>query len=103
MFKFFGEILCGNIIFYAVLLIGLNFISFTAYGIDKYRAKNNGWRISEDTLLILTFIFGGPGAFLGMKVFRHKTKHIKFKILVPLFLILQILFISASCISWIMQ
>ena len=72
----------------AVLLI--NLISFTAYGIDKHRARKDKWRIPESTLLMLAFIGGALGALAGMLVFHHKTKHWKFKILVPLFLLLQL-------------
>ncbi len=72
----------------AVLL--MNVIAFSAYGIDKRKAQKDKWRIPESTLLILAFLGGSIGAFLGMRVFHHKTKHWKFKILVPLFLILQV-------------
>lgn len=72
----------------AVLLI--NLISFAAYGIDKRKARKDKWRIPESTLLMLAFIGGALGALAGMMVFHHKTKHWKFKILVPLFLLLQL-------------
>ena len=72
----------------AVLLI--NLISFAAYGIDKRRARKDKWRIPESTLLMLAFIGGVLGALAGMLVFHHKTRHWKFKILVPLFLLLQL-------------
>ena len=72
----------------AVLLI--NLISFAAYGIDKRKARKDKWRIPESTLLMLAFIGGALGALAGMMVFHPKTKHWKFKILVPLFLLLQL-------------
>ena len=75
-------------IFYLVII---NLISFTMYGIDKAKAKFNKWRIPESTLLAISFIGGSLGAVFGMELFRHKTKHLKFKILNPLFLILHIL------------
>lgn len=68
------------------------------FGFDKLRAKSGGWRVPEKTLLWMTFFFGGIGGALGMYLFRHKTKHAKFKILVPLFCILQIAGIIASYI-----
>ena len=71
-----------------IYLIGINVITFAIYGIDKWKARKNKWRISEAALLIWAFLGGSPGALLGMQIFRHKTKHWKFKILVPLFLIL---------------
>ena len=63
-------------------------IAFFAYGIDKSKARNGQWRTPEKTLLTLAF-FGAPGALLGMYIFRHKTKHLRFQILVPLFFVLH--------------
>ncbi len=73
----------------AVLLL-VNLVAFAAYGIDKRKAQKDRWRIPESALLLLAFLGGAIGALLGMRVFHHKTKHWKFKILVPLFLVLQI-------------
>lgn len=79
-------------------LIGLfllwNFISFLMMGVDKHRSKKGRWRISEKTLILSAFFFGGIGSFMGMKVFRHKTKHWYFRLLLPFFALLQI---SAWC------
>ena len=50
-------------------------ITFFAYGIDKLRAKKGAWRVSEKTLLSLGILGGAFGGLLGMKLFRHKTKH----------------------------
>lgn len=55
----------------------LNLINFTLYGIDKYKAKHDMWRISEKTLLTLS-IMAGFGGLLGMKIFHHKTREKKF-------------------------
>ena len=71
-------------------LLGINIITLAAYGIDKWKARHHQWRISEVVLLFLAFIGGAMGAFLGMRLFHHKTQHWKFRILVPLLLILQI-------------
>ena len=60
------------------------------YWQDKQNARKGRWRIAENTLLGVAFIGGSLGAILGMYMFRHKTKHWKFKILVPLFLIVHI-------------
>ena len=59
------------------------------YGFDKFAAKRGMRRISEKTLLTAAFLMGGAGAFLGMEIFRHKTKHLSFKILVPLFCVIN--------------
>ena len=77
-----------RIILAALLLV--NIAAFAAYGIDKRKARKGRWRIPESTLLLLAFFGGSVGALLGMRVFHHKTKHWKFKILVPLFLVLQL-------------
>ena len=60
-----------------ILLAVLNIVSFALYGIDKHKAKNNRWRISEKTLLLWSA--AAPfGAVFGTKVFHHKTKKLKF-------------------------
>ena len=73
-----------------IVLIIWNIIVFAMYGLDKQKAQQRKRRISEATLLLSAALMGGIGALLGMYVFRHKTKHIKFKIGVPLLLILNI-------------
>ena len=66
-----------------------NVMVFTLYGVDKWKAKRQKWRISEMTLLGMAFVFGAAGAFAGMLFVHHKTRKWKFRILVPLFLLLQ--------------
>jgi uncharacterized membrane protein YsdA (DUF1294 family) len=68
----------------------LNLLTFIIYGIDKLKAKNAKWRISETTLLLLAVIGGSIGAWLGLQVWRHKTQHKKFYIGIPLILTLQV-------------
>ena len=75
-------------------LIVINVVTFLVYGIDKWKAKQGSWRISEATLLMLAVIGGSIGALLGMKVWRHKTMHKKFKYGLPLILIIQIILIG---------
>ena len=75
-------------------LIVINIVTFLVYGIDKWKAKQGSWRISEATLLIFAVIGGSIGALLGMKVWRHKTQHKKFKYGLPLILIIQIILIG---------
>jgi len=53
-------------------------------GIDKQKAKRKAWRIPERTLILIAFLGGGPGSLLGMYTFHHKTKHNKFRILIPI-------------------
>lgn len=78
-----------NILTYYFLAI--NLITFIVYGIDKYKAKKAKWRIPESTLLLMAAIGGSIGAWLGMKVWHHKTLHKKFKYGIPAILLLQII------------
>lgn len=76
-----------DIVFY--ILIVLNITTFTLYGIDKRKSVQGKWRIKERTLILSAFLMGAAGATLGMYLFRHKTKKLKFKILIPLALLLN--------------
>lgn len=67
-----------------------NVIIFLLYGIDKYKAVKNKWRISEKTLLGCAVLMGGIGATLGMEIFRHKTKKPLFRLGVPAAVVLNI-------------
>ena len=71
-------------------LILINALAFHLMLADKRKAKRNAWRISEATLLWIAAFGGSIGALLGMHLFRHKTKHPRFYIGLPLILILQI-------------
>lgn len=79
------------IILYYILL---NLWTFNAFRSDKEKARHNQWRTSEFALLLPAFLGGGLGAYLGMKVFHHKTTKLKFRILVPLFILLHIFIIA---------
>lgn len=68
--------------YFAVLII--NLIIFIMYGIDKFKARHKKWRISEFMLIAPAYIFASFGAMLGMIVFNHKTSKTKFRILIPL-------------------
>ncbi len=67
--------------------IVINAVAFFMYGADKYFARHDMWRISEKALLGVAALGGAFGAFAGMEVFRHKTKHAKFKLLLPVFMV----------------
>ena len=71
-------------------LLAINAIAFIVYGIDKYKAKKAKWRIPEATLLLLAVLGGSIGAWMGMKVWHHKTMHKKFKYGIPAILLIQI-------------
>lgn len=71
-------------------LLAINAVTFIVYGIDKYKAKKAKWRIPEATLLLLAVLGGSIGAWMGMKVWHHKTMHKKFKYGIPAILLIQI-------------
>ena len=71
-------------------LLAINIATFLLYGIDKYKAKKNKWRISEATLLMMAVIGGSIGAWSGMRLWHHKTMHKKFKYGIPVIIIMQI-------------
>lgn len=81
------------IIYFLVMCI----ITFSLMYIDKHKSIKGEWRIPEATLINLSILGGGIGAYLGMYTFRHKTKHPKFIIGVPItiiFNLISIYFIS---------
>ena len=69
-----------------IYLIVINVAAFLLMLIDKVKAKKNLWRIPEATLFLVAAIGGSIGSLLGMYTFRHKTKHIKFIVGMPLIL-----------------
>ena len=81
------------IIFYLIII---TLITFFLYGIDKWKAKRARWRIPESVLLGMAAIGGSIGAWLGMRVWHHKTQHAKFRYGVPAMLVSQ-----AAVLVWI--
>lgn len=61
--------------------------------LDKKRAIKKQWRISESTLILTSILGGSIGSLIGMYTFRHKTKHLKFKLGIPIILATQVLLI----------
>lgn len=76
-------------LFYIYLCI-INALGFLLMLVDKYKARKNLWRIPEMTLFIVAVIGGSLGCILGMYTVRHKTKHLKFTIGMPLILAAQV-------------
>ena len=74
-------------------LVVINVVTFFTYGVDKWKARHSKWRISEATLLGLAVIGGSIGAWLGMKVWHHKTLHQKFRYGIPLILAAQVVIV----------
>jgi uncharacterized membrane protein YsdA (DUF1294 family) len=73
-----------------VYLAVITVVTFLVYGIDKWKAQRKRWRIPESVLLGLAVIGGSVGAWLGMKIWRHKTQHKKFKYGVPAIFVAQV-------------
>lgn len=71
-------------------LLIVNAAGFLSMLVDKLKAKKNLWRIPESTLLTIALIGGSIGSLIGMYALRHKTKHPKFTIGIPLILVVQI-------------
>ena len=69
-------------------LILINLLGFVLYGVDKAKSKGRGRRIPERVLLWVARLGGGVGCWMGMMLFRHKTKHDRFMALVPLWTVL---------------
>lgn len=87
-----GSLVKANLLVVLTVVGVINLIAFVMYGLDKRYAKKGKWRIPEINLLTVAALYGALGAFLAMRLFRHKTKHLKFTITVPFLLILQIAF-----------
>lgn len=69
-----------------VYLLIINAVAMSLMLADKLKAKHGKWRIPEATLMGVAAIGGSLGALLGMNIFRHKTKHPKFYIGIPMLL-----------------
>ncbi len=75
------------VIYYLVII---NIVTFLVYGIDKWKARKAMWRVREASLLMLAVLGGSIGAWLGMKVWHHKTQHKKFRYGIPAIIIIQL-------------
>jgi uncharacterized membrane protein YsdA (DUF1294 family) len=75
------------ILFYLMLINAVGLLIMLA---DKQKARANAWRIPEATLMTVAILGGSVGVFLGMRLFRHKTRKPKFTLGVPVILILQV-------------
>ena len=82
-----------------IYLIVINIITFIIFGLDKYYAIKGRFRINEATLFCLCIIGGSFLGYIGMKVFRHKTKKTYFRIGVPLIMIIEAILI----IKWVVD
>ena len=76
--------------FFLIYLLLINAAGFLLMLIDKWKARHNRWRIPEATLMWVAALGGSIGSLLGMYTVRHKTKHPKFTVGIPLILVAQI-------------
>lgn len=76
--------------YFLLYLLLINAAAFVLMLADKLKARKNRWRIPERTLLLSAALGGSVGALVGMYMFRHKTKHLKFTVGIPLILAAQI-------------
>ena len=72
-------------------LLIINAAAFLLMLADKRRAVKKAWRIPEATLLGIAAVGGSFGAMMGMRLFRHKTRHLKFALGLPVLLAIHIL------------
>lgn len=70
-------------------VMAVNGVGFLLMGLDKWKAKNHKWRISEKSLFLAALLGGSIGGWLGMYTFHHKTRHWYFVIGMPLILLVQ--------------
>lgn len=85
--------------YFLLYLLIINALGFALMLIDKRKARKNKWRIPEATLMTVAALGGSVGSLLGMYLVRHKTKHPKFTVGIPLILVLQI---AAAVAIWIL-
>ena len=81
-----------------IYLLFVNLWAFALMGIDKRRAKKDLWRVKEKTLFLPVLLGGGVGGILGMRTFRHKTRHWYFRFGFPAILILELA--GAGYLCW---
>ncbi len=82
---------------YILIYLGvINIIGIILCIKDKYAAKKGKWRVKENTFITLCLFGGSLGIYLCMKVIRHKTKHKKFMIGIPLIMVLQVIFVIVT-------
>ena len=83
--------------YFLIYLLIINALGFILMLVDKHKARKNKWRIPEATLMIVAALGGSAGSLLGMYLVRHKTKHPKFFIGIPVILVLQV---AAAIAVW---
>jgi len=88
------------IVIYLSLVFVMSLVCFAAYGLDKRRAANGSRRIPEQTLHILALLGGWPGALLGQRQFRHKTKKLSFLIVFWCVVVLHVAVVGTAAYAF---
>ena len=83
----------------AVYLAAVNLLAFIVFAADKRRALHNEWRIPEKTLLLLALAGGSAGAYLSMRLFRHKTRKPVFAAGIPVMIAVQAALLLAAAVK----
>jgi uncharacterized membrane protein YsdA (DUF1294 family) len=77
------------------VLAALNAVTFLGYGYDKHQARSGGLRVPEATLHVLSAAGGTPGAFIGQRLFHHKTRDRRFQVIFWVIVAVQIVVLLA--------
>lgn len=84
-----------------IYVIVINVIGFFAMGIDKFKAQRGSWRIPEKTLFTITLLGGGLGTIIGMYLFRHKTKKMRFTIGFPVIFLTEVVLLIYILVKYV--
>lgn len=82
----------------AAYLLLVNLSGLILCAADKWKAKTHRWRIPEKTLFLVSGLGGAFGFFCGMWLFHHKTRHLTFLILIPLFMALWVVLLLVAAL-----
>ena len=88
-------------IYFYIYLLLINAIGFLLMLSDKRKAIKKRWRIPERTLIGVSVLGGSIGTLIGMHLFRHKTRHLKFSIGIPVILAFQIVLMILIYAHWV--
>ncbi|MEW9697805.1 DUF1294 domain-containing protein [Paenibacillus sp. SI8] len=86
--------------YFLCYLVLINLVTFIEMGHDKGQAKKGGRRVPEKRLFTLAALGGGIGGWLGMRAWRHKTKHTSFVVGMPLLIVLNAICVIVAAIYW---
>lgn len=79
------------LIYFIIYILIINIFAIILMKYDKKQAIKNNYRISEKTLFIISLLLGSVGIYIGMYMFRHKTKHAKFVICIPIIIVINLI------------